>query len=302
MKKLVALLLVLILALSLASCSKPGSGAGTDPSQGSQPQTPSGSGGAPAVLVNDSVNSYSQAYKNYETLYSAMNDAYYAVLDPHNEAIEQSSDDYWDDPNHFSDVVDNFVNISIGLTATFGDSGYQTGVAAMFEMFNMKDAKVEELDGKSYKMTYVGVYNDPVTWESYENVPWEELCGFDPATGSLYFRSYATVNGEKTLGSFVEFVPLGGGRYALQSESERGIVTMLNGEVAAYDYAAFKEKFDPEADAIFPNAAKADAAWITAGGGMYQHITLSDSSLHIWADEITDGLLSAPERDITIER
>ena len=110
------------------------------------------------------------------------------------------------------------------------------------------------------------------------------------------------MNGEKKLDSFIEFVPLGGGRYALQSEKERGIVELLDGAAVAYDYAAFNAKFNPEADSIFPSGTGADAAWITAGGEMYQHITLTADSLHIWADEIADGLMAAPERDFTISR
>ena len=262
-----------------------------------------GNSGSPSGrLVNDSVSTYSQAYKNYETVYSAVTAVYDAILEPYTENIAANNENYWNDPNHFSDVVNYFGNIPIAFTATLGDSNYEASIATMFEMFEMKDGKIEEIDSSDYRMTYTGVYNDPETWESFENTPYENLCGFDAGTGALYFREYATVNGEKKLDSFIEFVPLGGGRYALQSRNERGIMEMLDGKAVGYEYAAFKGSFDPETDSIFPTASGVDATWITTGSDMYQHITLSSDSLHIWADEITDGFMTAPVRDITIDR
>ncbi len=261
-----------------------------------------GPGNTPVVLVNDSVSTYSQAYKNYEAVYSAMIAAYDAILEPHNESIAQSNQSYWDDPNHFSDMVNHFINIPIAFTATFGDSNYEASVAAMFEMFEMENGTIEQIDSSNYRMTYTGVYNDPNTFESFEGAPYEALCGFDAGIGALYFREYVIVDGRKKHDSFIEFVRLVGGRYALQSKYERGIVEMLNGEAIAYDYAAFKGEFDPEADSIFPGGTETDAAWITAGSEMYQHITLTGESLHIWADEMIGSLMEAPVRDITIAR
>lgn len=317
MKKLLAILLALIMVFALTACGKkPPASSGDNrlmddlqdsiggkdgEAQEEQGGIESENGGS-SVLVNDSVSIYSEAYKNYEAVYSAMSAAYDEILETHNAKIEADSDNYWDDPNHFTDYVTNFVNIPIALTATFGDSHYEAGVAALFEMLEMKDGQVEEIDDSNYRVTYTGIYNDMETWESFADVSYENLCGFDAGTGALYFREYVTVNGDKKLDNFIEFVPLGGGRYALQSEYERGIVELLNGKAVSYEYAAYKIPFDAEADSIFPKASGADTAWITAGSEMYQHITLDSKSLHIWADEITEGILAMPERDIMIDR
>ena len=303
MRRILAVFLAALMLFVLASCGGNNafqSGGGDNQAQQGGVE---GESGAPSVLVNDSASTYSKAYNNYVAVYSAMSAAYDELLEPHNAAIEAEKEDYWEDPNHFTDIVWNFVNISVAYTATFGDSDYEVGVAAMFEMFERTDGKVEEIDASNYRMTYTAAgYTDPETWESYENVPYEDLCGFDADAGALYFREYVTINGDRKLVSFIEFVPLGGGRYAMQSEKERGIVEMLNGRAVSYEYAAYKSPFDAEADSIFPKASGVDAAWITAGSEMYQHITLDGEGLHIWADEIAEGFLPMPERDIVIAR
>lgn len=320
MKKTVTLLLALTMAVSLAACGgksqeKSGGKQLMEDLQSALDGKKDGEAGAqqdskksentavPMLLVNDSVSTYSQAYNNYSAVYTAMYDTYNALLDRHNAAIEAEKEDYWDDPNHFTDIVRNFVSISAAYTATFGDSDYEVGIAALFEMFGMTDGKVEEIDASNYRMTYIAAgYTDPETWESHENVPYEDLCGFDADAGALYFREYVTINGEKKQVSFIEFVPLGGGRYALQSETERGIVEVINGEAVSYEYAGYSIPFDAEADSIFPNASGVDSAWIMAGSEMKHHITLDSENLHIWAEAITEGILPMPERDIVIAR
>ena len=304
MKKLLVLLLTLLLALSLAACggSDDGQPGNDAPERQEEELAAATEDDAPETLVNDGAASYAEAYGHYTGVYNALNDAYYAILDPHNTQIEENSDAYWEDPNHFADIVTLFVNMPIGFTATFGESGYQDAVATVFDMFGMVDGQIEELGDGQYRMTYKQVYNDPETYESYESAAWEAECGFDSGSGSLHFRQYVTVDGQQRLDSFVEFVPLGGGRYALQTKVERGIVELVDGAVTSFEYAAFNQAFDPDADAIYPAAANADAAWITAGNDMFQHITLTADSLHIWAAAIPDGILAVPERDITIER
>lgn len=320
MKKMFTLLLALTLVISLAACGGK-SGENSSDKQlmedlqsavdgktgGETGEQQSGkeskNAAAPVLLVNDSVSAYSQAYNNYSAVYTAMDDTYHGLLDQHNAAIEAEKEDYWDDPNHFTDIVWNFVNVSAAYTATFGDSDYEVGVAALFEMLGITDGKVEEMDASNYRMTYTATgYTDPETWETHENVPYEDLCGFDADAGALYFREYVTINGDRKLVSFIEFVPLGGGRYALQSEKERGIVEVINGEAVSYEYAGYSIPFDAEADSIFPKASGVDSAWILAGSEMKHHITLDSKNLHIWAEAITEGILPMPERDIVIAR
>ena len=85
---------------------------------------------------------------------------------------------------------------------------------------------------------------------------------YDPGTGSLKMTN---TEGGKIV-EFVEFVPLGGNKYAYRSERQKAVVEYSAGRILSFAFASNNQAGDYSADVIYPSGNGADESWVTRGG------------------------------------
>lgn len=297
MKKFLAILLTLLLVFSLAACKGGSADPATADDSGASTQPDAG---GPASAPG---NSYAAAYELYYAITTAMNVAFDGVVDPHNAALQVENETYWSDPDYYSGIFLPFLSIDIAYTATFEEDNW-AGISASLQQglswFDLTDVVVERTAANSYRLAYRGSYTDTETWESTEGVYFESLCQYDPGTGALRFAMYAEPGGVRALQSLIQFVPLGGDRYALISRSERAVVEYKDGVVTAFDYGNGAALNDPDADNIFPAGSGTGAAWVGAQPDIQRRITLQDGTMTIWIAASDSGYQPTAEHTITI--
>jgi len=259
MKKLFVIMLALALALSLAACGgggKAGANGGGSPSGGSggvsagsgsasAPDTNSGGGGnQPAAgKAKDYAGAYEQA--------TAIQEAFSKIV---TDAIDNYSGDNADNVKMIMAGLE-LMSMDLAFTASFSeDPQTLQGVSMALSFLGVKDAKAVRNAAHDYTVTFTD-----------QNGAAAELSGkFDPGSGGLQMISKTG----GTLSSFYEFVPLGGDKYAYQTDGERAVIGYAGGNVTSFVYAATNQgvKYDVAKDGIFPSGSGANEAWVTALG------------------------------------
>ena len=110
-----------------------------------------------------------------------------------------------------------------------------------------------------------GMYDYTLTGNRFsDGQAFEVHCLCDPDTGGL--RILEKVGGAVT--EFLEFIPLGDNKYALQTSLERAYVTYRDGEFEnlIYTRAVDSAKYNNEADSIYPTGSLSGSDWTEASG------------------------------------
>ncbi len=284
MKKLLALLLVFALLFSLAACA----GNKTD---GKTPTKEAAAGKDSGKDVGKS-GSYSEAYELYDTVTSALSDAFDRPVEKHNEALDD--DNYTD---MIAELFLPFLSIDMAFTATCGQDNWAAAMEAL-----LTDATAEEIADNQYRITYKSSYYLPDTYEAVENIPHEMRCAYDSATGGIQFIETAEYEGETKLLGFVEFQPLGDNRYALQDLRERAIVEYDGKEAITFVYSRCEDDaYTPEKDSILGDGSIADA-WAIQDANCSAIFTLDTATLTLWFAASQTEFSSEDERTIVIDR
>ncbi len=248
MKKCAMALILCFLLLVMTACG------GIVPNIGAQSTadiTADASKPADAV-VEGKATSYAEAYTQLTSIQEAVTALMEELNAKHNGGLSE------DDPNNTSMVMYGLMLMSLDLafTATFSeDPNMEQGVEIAMGMLGGKDVNVIRVAVNDYKITYT----------NNEGVACELNGTFDPGTGSL--RSIGKENGEEN--GLYEFINLGEGRFAYQTNNERAVVVYRDNAVQSFVYSA-KDSQEPAytsaADSIFPDGSGADEAWVTKEG------------------------------------
>ncbi len=110
-----------------------------------------------------------------------------------------------------------------------------------------------------------GVYDYTLTGKRFSDKQvFEVHCLGDPDTGGL--RILENVGG--TVTEFLEFIPLGDGKYAFQTSLERVYVTYCGGllEDFVYTKTVDSAQYNSETDSIYPGGGQSGADWVEASG------------------------------------
>ncbi len=119
--------------------------------------------------------------------------------------------------------------------------------------------------------------------------PFNIHCAYSPDKDSLRILD---INGAEKV-ELLEFVPLGGDKYAFQTLYERGIVGYRDGKVTSFIYSlrprTKETAYDPDADSIYPVGSGVDESWVSKLGedAYEQFITYDGTRLKISATDFT---------------
>jgi len=145
---------------------------------------------------------------------------------------------------------------SMDLACTAGLKEDQTqidAVAKVWEMFGCTDVKISHDAPHNYTLTgkRAGV-----------DTSFEIKCSFSPGTGSL--RLIDKDGGEVV--EFYEFVPLGAGKYAIQTLYARAMVEYKDGKLASFVYTMNKTDkalaYNAQEHGIYENGGAVDETWV----------------------------------------
>lgn|GEM_PF-6075303 len=200
----------------------------------------------------DKAKNYAEAYNQLTNIQNALQATGEGINEKHNDNLEYGDAGYTGD---YSFML--LYSVDLAFTATLSeDPAAISGVETAYGFFGMK-ATVEHPAPHEYIITYTNEEGDLR----------EDECKFDQATGSLSFVEKK--NGKAFY--FFEFLNLGDGRYAYQTEYERAFVTFKDGVVLAFLYSAYQSWQEDEpynyADvSVFPGGAGVDEGWVFADG------------------------------------
>jgi len=202
--------------------------------------------------VSTSTSDYKGAYALKDMISRSMNTLLEQSIAENNKAHPSG------DPKNIDGVFPlQFNSIPLSLTSTFCEDETQLqAVVSVVGMLGMTDGKVTRNAAHDYTLTAKKTRN---------NAAYEVHGKYDPATGSL--RMVEKTDGEVT--EFVEFVPLGGVQYAMQSNTERAIVNYKDNELISYRYTKLDDKqddYDSESDSIYPSGKGVDLQWVAPLG------------------------------------
>ncbi|NLW79164.1 MAG: hypothetical protein GXY32_07120 [Ruminococcaceae bacterium] len=274
MKKILSLLLAgCLAAVCLAGCGNPAqkvmesvlsqAGAGGENAKPADANTPGGG-------VSTATKSYSEAYTLMSNITSGISDVIDAALAKHNESLDS------DDPESLSSVIAMyFLSIDFAFTASLNEEATEEILGAAFSFLQIEDFALTKNAPHDYTLRFTG---------ASEGNQFEMHAQYDVGTGAL--RYVETKDG--ALKEFVEFVPLGNGRYVLQNNYQRGVVEYDGSKVKSFTLSSASgtleegEYYTPEQDGVYPGGAGADAAWVVArGDDLAQRFVYDGSSLQI---------------------
>lgn len=196
--------------------------------------------------VSAETSEYSGAYALADNISKDMNTLMDQALTKNNREHPEG------DPKNADDVVPfMFISIPFSYTAYFGeDETMYEGIVSMAEMMGISEAKV----------TRTAQHNYTLTGKTFrENLPYEINGVYDSANGSIRMTEK---EGGKVI-EFLEFVPLGNEKYALQSSKERAVVLYGGGKIESFIYTETNadDVYSAEGDSIFPEGPASEDGW-----------------------------------------
>lgn len=217
MKRFIIILLSALMLLVAVGCgTKPSP---SNPPGGSDPGSPDEGGSAPSL---DKIGTYADAYEFYNNMESALEKA---VTDPYEAYIElletEKPDTYYNDPTYMTMLYMPFLSIDLAFTATFTDAVSPSTIQAAFSIMGMEDVSFKVQSPGSYQVLFKGTDSDDIPYQG------EIKAEYDASSKSLHFIEYH----DNELNTFIEFISLGGDRYALQNKSNRALITYRDGKV-----------------------------------------------------------------------
>ena len=290
MKKFLVLLLALAMMLSLAAClpqipDLPGGSSGGSSSGGSS-NSPSGGGSGGAF--NTSLKSYADAYDFHTGMVEKMTSLVTRSAEANNERLEEAlPSGYASDPTYWSPFFLPFVSISMAYTSSLGSSSSNAGTIMVYQMFGGDDVKCNETGNGKYEITYT----------DSDSVPIRVLAEFDQPTGSMRFVEYS----DGKLSEFLEFVGLGGDRYAVQDDQCRAIITYKNGEVTDFSFAQLIQDVDWETDELVYGKEWGESDFIFGRGGMDDNWVRAGGELNNLLRSTADGQLTVHKQASTYD-
>ena len=216
---------------------------------------------------------------NYADIYKQsidLTDKFYMIYstekDSHNEAIEKKADEedrfFWNDPEYIS-----FINVPFNIWdsmyfAQFNDktdlSVIKSGLEFVAEINGDENLVLNRSDDGEYTLTFDGTYYD----DDYNEHPSKVTitADVDAASGGICVHEieYVETLGESFFDMY-EFMPLGDGKYALQSGTERLLLeTDSSGSISDFAYSVIKEGnagYSVE-DSMFGENTVPDKEWV----------------------------------------
>lgn len=228
MKKLLALLLAVVMIFSLMACGQD-QGSDDDDDSGSKkqqdpdkdPDKDPGGSQKPGIDPG-TVSSYAECYNLFETVIGAMETTVNDIVDTNNARLEKNDpDNYYQDPSYLTIIYMPFVSLDMAFTATITDDTPASSISMVYEMFGCEDVTFTKNAPGSYTLRYTTTdYSDESIVYQYE-----EKLSYEGA--SLRYEQWK--DGE--VNAFVEFISLGGDRYALQNRTNRAVLTYKDGKI-----------------------------------------------------------------------
>lgn len=195
--------------------------------------------------VSATTTNYAEAYALMDSMRGAMQ----TLLD---QAVTRNNNAHpGDDPQNTDSVIALvFGSIKMAFTSTLSeDEAARDAILPALDMMGMKGAKAVRNAAHDYTMTGTDARGGALVLSAV----------YDPASGAL--RMTAAVDGKHS--EFFEFVPLGGDRYALQSDRERAVVTFRDGKLLSFTYTVSDKNtaYSQTGDGIYPSGGPVDESW-----------------------------------------
>ncbi len=279
MKKMISLLLCLLLLASLAGCGGKDTSlldSLNDPGETSSPglSSPNESTAIPASQTGsggDSIaslgaQSYAGAYTRFEAVNNALLNKLEGIIEPYNEKREAEDENYHSlSDDYRGGWLLPFMSIDFAFTATLDESTARdsSSLAMALGFFGATNVAVNRNGANDYTVTFDTEEGESETY----------LCKWDPASDSLRYVSLGGASDGSDF--FMEYTALGNGAYALQSPTERAIVTFTGDDVTSLIYTinrsdmetgglpAVSPRYDADADSIFGKTGLT-SDWATA--------------------------------------
>ena len=269
MKRVLALLLACVCLLGLSACSisfgnkdNAQSEAGTVAEDSSQAETETAKPAAAGASAGKAA-SYAEAYTRSSDIRTAIVDLMTELNDKYNASLPE--DDFGTGMLMYPMML---LSMNMAFTATFDEKPETiAGVQGALAFLGADDAEAERVGANDYRITYTDTEGTAMVLSAQ----------FDPGAGSLHYAE--TENGAP--GYFFDFVDLGGGKYAFETNLERCYAEYTDGNLARFAYSSVSQDaaYDSGTDGIYPNGAGADEAWVTqAGAENYAEVYLFDGS------------------------
>lgn len=267
MKKILALLLVAMMLFAFAACSDiENPKTSQQPDQSADPdKTAAPNTGNEASNGLPSGDSYAEAYTFYSGLVDKLGSTISNIVDNNNARLEEEQPDtYFDDPSYMIIIYMPFLSIDMAFTSSVSETVDPASIVMAYSFMGIEDAEFTITSPGNYKISYTSE-----DWETGEAESIEELMRYD--NGSIRYEQ--RINGE--LDEYYEFVALGQDRYALQSKTNRAIVTYKDGKITEvlHSWTKYEEDwetgeltewsvwYDPEADSIWGKSG-IDESWV----------------------------------------
>jgi len=235
MKKILSLVLAVLMVLALAACG--GKSDAPSVESGGVPQTQneqSGSANENSPVVSapkaDSKlpQSYAEGYEFYYDIADEMDRLVNGIVEANNARLEEEyPDDYYSRSDYMILLYMPFISLDMAFTATLDDSSVAS-VESVYRMMGSEDAKVEKLSSGEYRISYTGS-----DWQDETNTYLvEELVSY--SNGSIRYVQY--VDGE--IKALYEYVSLGNDRFAMQSRTNRAVLTYKDAIFCGFCYCS----------------------------------------------------------------
>lgn len=295
MKKLFALLTAMMMALTLTACAEKKTeeqkqaesalealGISEDEAEELANDLAEALGIDPDDYVADpnagKDGTWGSAVSFYDGIANALDNLINGIVEANNEKLETDNPDgYWQDPAYMSLIYMPFLSTSLAMTTSVTDTAAPSTVAMVYEVWGEQDVTFTVNAPGDYTVTYKSPdWSDETI---VDDVRIEML--FDKDSNSLRYVEYT--NGTQSL--FYEYVGLGNDVYAMQSRSDRALLTYKDGVITDVHHSMtiweedwetgelsdMSVRYDAEADSIWGRNDIGDD-WVTERSGNLRYV------------------------------
>ena len=173
--------------------------------------------------------SYAESYNLFSDISNKLGELCAEKIQEHNQKLaDKYPDSYLENSDYIATTVFPFYEIDIALTASIDETMTNELLGNVFDAFGLKNSKFTRNTTNDYSITFDNNSGDAIIF----------ICKYNPANGAfLFLDKIDAKDGNDTVKAMIEFLPLGENKYAIQSLTERAIVTYKGGVITNAVYS-----------------------------------------------------------------
>lgn len=241
MKKLSALFFAIMILVAFAGCGK---------------KTPEPARTKNTLVLTDESKTLLGARARFNDVISVVKEEVRILEDSHNENIRLAEpDNYFLNENYILSSFDPFNIADLSLTDYFDDSLDEASAALYYEIPAAGRNVVFERDGSEFILKFSGEDNTDTYTADY-----------DKKSDSFIFTHSRISDAGEELIDFLEFLPLAGNSYAVQSMMNRCYVSFdSDNRLDYFRFSSIGEGGNSPENGLFGSAAIITPNWVTKG-------------------------------------